>query len=89
LWEARDAQSVSYGQDGSTGRGIETGFQGQLGLMLQLNPLSPQAAIDMDNHAGVNNAYVFGELWLSSVDSFGTGMQTGTRTWVAGLAIEF
>ena len=70
-------------------RGLETGLQAQLGLMFHLNPLAPQAAADMDNSAGVNNAYLFGELWLSDINSFGSGMQVGTTTWVAGLALEY
>jgi hypothetical protein len=43
----------------------------------------------MDNSSGVNNAYLFGELWLSDINSFGTGMQVGTTTWVAGLTLEY
>lgn len=89
FWESRDAGSVSVGDDGKKARGIETGLQAQLGLMFLLNPLAPQAAIDMDNHSGINNAYVFAELFLSDVDSFGSGMQVGAQTWFAGLALEY
>jgi hypothetical protein len=89
FWESRDAGSVSLGDDEAKARGIETGLQAQLGLMFLLNPLAPQAAIDMDNHSGINNAYVFAELFLSDVDSFGSGMQVGAQTWFAGLALEY
>lgn len=89
LWESRDAQSVSEGAEGDKARGIETGLQGQFGLMLHLNPLSPQAAVDMDAASGVNHAYLFAEWWISSVNSFGSGMQVGTNTWMAGLAVEY
>jgi hypothetical protein len=89
LWESRDARSVSEAAEGDKARGIETGLQAQLGLMLHLNPLSPQAAVDMDAASGVNNAYLFAEWWISSVNSFGSGMQVGTNTWMAGLAVEY
>jgi hypothetical protein len=75
--------------DGSKARGLETGLQLQAGLMVQLNPLQPQWAIDMDNSSGVNTANLFLEWWMSDVNSFGSGMQVGTDTWVAGLALEF
>jgi hypothetical protein len=38
---------------------------------------------------GVNNSYLFGELFGSDISSFGSGMQVGTQTWVLGLAFEF
>ncbi len=88
LWESRDASQVSEFDD-VRGQGLETGLQFQLGAMLHLNPLSRQASIDMDNTSGVNDAYLYIEWWKSSVDSFGKGMQVGTSTWMAGLAIEF
>lgn len=89
LWESRDAGKVSVAADGRKARGLETGLQLQAGLMVQLNPLQPQWAADMDNSSGVNSAYLFLEWWMSDVDSFGSGMQVGTDTWVAGLALEF
>lgn len=89
FWESRDAGQVSVATDGRKARGLETGLQLQAGLMVQLNPLQPQWAIDMDNSSGVNTANLFIEWWMSDVDSFGSGMQVGTDTWVAGLALEF
>lgn len=88
LWEARDAKKVSV-QDGEKGRGLETGLQFQVGAMFHLNPLMPQAALDMDAGSGVNDAYLFAEWWVSDIDSFDQGMQVGTNTWTFGLAIEF
>ncbi len=89
LWESRDAGNVSVAEDGRKARGLETGLQFQAGLMLHLNPLHPQWAIDMDNSSGVNSSYLFLEWWMSDVNTFGSGMQVGTNTWTAGLAIEF
>jgi hypothetical protein len=59
------------------------------GLMLLLDWLDPASAKEMDNSVGVNNSYFFGELWGSDVDSFGDGLQVGTKTWTLGLAFEF
>jgi len=89
LWESRDAGSLSVDDDGTRARGSEIGPQIQGGIMVLLDPLQPQWAIDMDNSTGVNHAYLFAEWWMSDVNSFGSGMQVGTRTWVAGLALEF
>lgn len=88
VWESRDAGKVSVA-DGEKARGSSIGLQYQLGLMLHLNPLAEQTATDMDTSSGVNNAYLFIEWWASDVDSFGSGMQTGDATWVAGLTIEY
>jgi hypothetical protein len=88
LWSSRDAGSVSV-VDGEKAKGSSIGLQYQVGLMIHLNPISPQTAIDMDNSAGVNHSYLFAEWWASDVDSFGAGMQTGDATWVAGVALEF
>lgn len=88
LWSSRDAGSVSV-VDGEKAKGSSLGLQYQVGLMLHLNPISPQTAIDMDNSSGINHSYIFAEWWASDVDSFGKGMQTGDATWVAGVALEF
>lgn len=86
LWEASDAGSVSTAE-GLNGRGLSTGFQHHLGLMLHLNAVAPQAALDMDNTTGINHAYLYGE-WMNVV-ALGSGLNTGTSTWNVGLAFEF
>jgi hypothetical protein len=89
FWEARDANRTSTTEAGSQGLGAEYGFTVNPGLMLELNFLAPQQAIDMDIASGVNHAYLFGEWMFSSVNSFGSGMEVGASTWVLGLAIEY
>ncbi len=89
LWSSTDGNGRLDRADGVAGRGSETGLQFALGGMFWLNALHPQAALDMDNATGINNAYVFFEWFVSDVDSFGGGMQVGTNTWVTGLALEF
>lgn len=86
LWEASDAGNVSVA-DGMNGRGLSTGLQHQLGLMLHLNAIAPQASLDMDNTTGINHAYLFGEWW--NVVPIGSGLNTGTSSWNVGLAFEF
>lgn len=83
LWDA--GESVR----GRSAQGSDFGPQFHLGGMLHLNSFAPQAALDMDNTTGVNHAYLFFEWFWSDLDSFGTGMQVGTSSWVAGLAIEY
>lgn len=88
LWGSRLGDDSDRAGD-VAGRGAETGYQAAVGLMFWLNVLHPQSALDMDNATGINNSYVFGELMTSDVDSFGSGMQVGTDSWIAGLAFEF
>lgn len=89
FWKSKDAGEMSETEDGEKAKGLETGYQGQVGVMLLINQLAPQMAIDMDNSSGINNAYLFLEGWASNINSFGTGMQVGAVTWTAGLALEF
>lgn len=89
LWESRDASRTSVTPEGVKALGDEFGLSANLGLMLELNFLAPQQAIDMDIASGVNHAYAFGEWVFSDVDTFGNGMQVGASTWVLGLAIEY
>ncbi len=88
LWQARDAGELSEAT-GVEGKGLEHGWTAHLGVMIHLNYLSLQSAADMDASAGVNDAYLFAEWWHSDVSSFGQGMQVGSSTVAAGLAIEF
>jgi len=88
LWETTDGMGVAN-VDGVAGQGISTGLMGAAGLMILLNPIAPQTALDMDNSTGVNNAYVFGEWIVSDVSSFDQGLDTGDSTWQAGVALEF
>lgn len=88
LWEATDGLGVSV-VDEVAGQGISTGLTGAAGLMIALNPIAPQAALDMDNTTGVNSAYLFGEWMVSRVSSFEQGLETGDSTWQVGVTLEF
>jgi hypothetical protein len=88
LWETTDGTGVAVA-NGVAGQGISTGFFGAAGLMILLNPIAPQTALDMDNSTGVNHAYLFGEWILSDVSSCDQGLETGDSTWQAGITLEF
>ena len=89
-WRTTDAGSISVDENGVKGKGFEWGLQYHFGGMLWLNIFAPQLSLDMDNSTGVNNAYLYFEYMASDIDSFGNGMQIGTRgTWVTGVAFEF
>jgi hypothetical protein len=90
LWWASDGGTTSR-INGVLARGVSYGPQYALGLMFRLNELDPQTARDADNGLGINNSYIFGELFGSQLDDFGSkkGMNVGANSWVLGLAIEF
>jgi hypothetical protein len=88
LWQGLDANKISKAGD-LKAKGLEYGWTGHLGLMLHLNPLSPQSAADMDASTGVNDAYLFAEWWYSDVSSFGNGMHVGSSTISAGITVEY
>ena len=90
LWWASDGGTTSR-VDGVLGRGVSYGPQYALGLMFLLDELDPQTARDADNSLGINNSYIFGELFGSELDGFGSKsrLNVGTNSWVLGLAIEF
>jgi hypothetical protein len=89
LWNCSTGGNRCRSSDGTLGRGTETGYMYAAGLMLLLDWLDPASAKEMDNSVGVNNSYFFGEFWGSDVNSFGDGMQVGTKSWTLGLAFEF
>jgi hypothetical protein len=90
LWWASDGGTTSQ-IDGVSGHGGSYGPQYALGLMFLLDELDPQTARDADNSLGINNSYIFGELFGSELNDFGSkkGMNVGANSWVLGLAIEF
>jgi len=90
LWWASDGGSTAR-QDGVLGKGISYGPQYGIGLAFLLDELDQQTARDADNSIGINNSYIFGELYGSELDGFGSKnrMNVGANTWAIGLAIEF
>jgi hypothetical protein len=81
---------------GGEGSGGTFGWQGTVGLALELDVLDPMTARTFDNEVGVNHTYLFAELLWAKVENFGTNdclyLSTANffgATVLAGLAIEF
>lgn len=89
-WSAATTDGVST-FEGVKGQGTTWGEHLALGGMLALNFLDPQSAADMDENAGVNHAYVFGEWMDMRLDGIGSRpqMHVGSSSWVVGLAADF
>ena len=90
LWWSSDGGTTAR-EDGVLARGVSYGPQYGLGLMFLLDVLDPQTARDADNSIGINNSYIFGELYGSDLSGFGSKdhMNVGANTWALGLAVEF
>jgi hypothetical protein len=75
--------------DGDKARGTSIGYQGALGLAIALDWLDAESSSSFDAMSGVNHSYIFGELYMSSLDGFGGDqLQLGTTTWFVGIAME-
>ena len=66
------------------------GWHAAAGLTVDLSPLDPDAAAEMDRESGVNQAALFIEVARYSLDGFGSGnaLHVGDTTWFAGLMLE-
>ncbi len=71
--------------------GATWGEQIALGGMLNLDWIDRRAAVQLDESAGINHTYLFGEWMLANLDNFGSskGLRVGTNTFCGGLAFEF
>jgi hypothetical protein len=66
------------------------GWHAAAGLTVDLSPLDPDAAAEMDRESGVNQTALFIEVARYSLDGFGSGsaLHVGDTTWFAGLMLE-
>lgn len=87
LWWSSDGDGLAQA-GGNKAMGGSFGFQFALGVMLLLDVIDSADANAMDDATGVNNSYLFGEWYVSELDT-GDRMHVGTNTWAAGLAFEF
>lgn len=87
LWWVNDGLGVARSNDGIKGSDASYGPQWSLGGMLLLDGLDASAAKTLDTEIGVNNTYLFGE-WYNSSLGGDTRMEVGTSTWMVGFAIE-
>jgi hypothetical protein len=87
LWWVNDGIGIARNDGGRKGSDISYGPQWALGGMLLLDGIDQGAAKALDNEAGVNNAYLFGE-WYNSELGSNSRMEVGTSTWMVGFALE-
>lgn len=73
------------------GFGATWGEQFAVGGMINLDWIDRRAAVSLDQAAGINHTYVFGEWMYANLDNFGSssGLRVGTSTFCGGLAFEF
>jgi len=90
VWRAYTDQGTSS-FNGQTGFGATWGEQIAVGGMINLDWIDQRAAVSLDQAAGINHTYVFGEWMLANLDNFGSssGLRVGTNTFCGGLAFEF
>ena len=83
LWRIADTS-----QPAISGRTF--GWHAAAGLTIDLSPLDPDAAAEMDRESGVNQTALFIEVARYSLDGFGSGnaLHVGDTTWFAGLMLE-
>lgn len=87
LWWVNDGIGIARNDAGLKGSDLSFGPQWALGGMLLLDGIDQGSAKALDNEAGVNNAYLFGE-WYNSELGGDSRMEVGTSTWMVGFALE-
>jgi hypothetical protein len=90
-WWSSSGGETAEGPDGKEGKGRSWGTHAALGLMLQLDWIDIEDAKEADQTVGMNHSYIFGELYQSVLDGFGSekSLDAGTESWVLGIAAEF
>jgi hypothetical protein len=90
LWRASNTGGTAEAA-GVKGKGATWGTNVALGLAFALDVLDRGATVNMDNATGINNTYVFAELYWLTLDDFGksNAFYAGSNSWTAGLAFEF
>jgi hypothetical protein len=70
--------------------GRTLGWHAAAGVTLDLSPLDPEAATEMDRESGVNQTALFFEVARYALDGFGSdsALHVGDTTWFAGLMLE-
>jgi hypothetical protein len=83
LWRMSDTSQANI-------NGRTFGWHAAAGVTIDLSPLDPEAAGEMDRETGVNQTAVFFEVARYDLDGFGSGnaLHVGDTTWFAGLMLE-
>ena len=90
LWRASNTAGTSIA-GGQKGEGYSLGTQLAAGVGLNLGVFDPNAARQLDESTGINNTYLFGEFFMSSLNGIGqtNALYVGTNNVAFGLAFEF
>jgi hypothetical protein len=89
-WNTGTSAGASV-SNGVAGNGLSYGLEWALGGMLCLNELDERSAASLDQTAGVNHVYLYGEWWRMALDGFGKDppvMRVGTSTFTLGIAFD-
>jgi hypothetical protein len=90
-WRASNTGGTSEAPDGSKGRGSTLGTHAALGVAFALDVIDQGAQRNMDNAIGINNTYIYAELYWLMLNGLGQdkALYVGSNSWAAGLAFEF
>ncbi len=94
LWQAGNTGGTAVakvGQGTVEGKGYSFGTQLAVGMAFALDVLDRSASRSLDASVGINNTYVYGELYASTLNGIGQdhALRVGANSWTAGLAFEF
>jgi len=89
-WRASTTGGTSE-VNGSRGRGSTLGTHAALGVAFALDVIDPGANRNMDNAIGINNTYLYAELYWLTLNGLAQNdaLYVGSNSWAAGLAFEF
>jgi hypothetical protein len=91
LWRGTNPGGTSVVGDGVTAKGATFGTNFAFGVAFALDFLDEYASRNLDNAIGINNSYLFAEVYALTLNGLGqsSAMQLGANTWALGLAFEF
>lgn len=90
-WRSFSDGITSSSASGVAAKGTVYGYYIAGGAAFNLNVFDRYTARNFDQRIGVNNTYVFFEVYTASLESAFTGkpLYAGTTSWTAGLLFEF
>ena len=90
IWRASNTNGTAEA-NGVKGRGGSLGTNVALGAAFSLDVFDRGARRNMDNATGINNSYIFAEVYWLTLGGLGQPhpLYVGSNSWTAGLAFEF
>ncbi len=94
LWRAGNTGGTAEAKTSTgtvSGKGYTFGTHVAAGLALALDFLDRSSAVNLDEAVGINNTYLYGELYMSMLNGLGqdNALRVGTNSWTLGMAFEF